>query len=314
MEALDPGIVEPVTDVCARGDTVIVSAYDRTLRVYAGQRLQRQATLPDIVYKICSSGEHIVCGSQNGTVYVLDDTLALVGSLALFPNISVILPCGDSVLAGSWGKMLGLISRSACADACDGENSVNTGCGAKDGQADPKMGSAPYKKELVRVSRYCVTAAAVCGERIAVAFEKVLKIYDLSLVERLSKTMPCNINAIALTEQGMYVGLISGRIHFEHFTDSDESFIFNAHTEVQGGERVLHSVNSLYFGDFLYSAGSNGRIYRWDVAGRKCAGSVFSCGSNIRKFLIHEGWIYAILEDVLDSKSVGRVVCTRLGE
>lgn len=347
---LDTTITDPVTDICAYGDKIIISAYDKSLRMYANQVLFKCIYLSSVVCKICSDGTNIICGSQNGTVYVFDGCLTLIESFVLFPDVSVMLCHANTILVGSWGKMLASVFRLVPDNLTEGnkpaaslgevdsddrlldmgsekfscpENSRNSNCGVKthaessfaglERQIRPKTPQL-YMTEFIRVCKYSISAAASDNGKTAIAFENILKLYDSSFSEILSKTMPCNINTVVLTQQGVYMGLISGKIHFEHFTDSDESFIFNAHTETKNEEKTFHSVNQLCLNDFLYSAGSDGKIYKWNVASRRYITSVFSCGSNIKKFLIHANCLYVLPEDILDRSSLGRIVYAHLKE
>lgn len=317
MEFLDNTATEPVTDIIVHKCRVVASFYDKSVRLYADNKIEGRVFLPDAIHKLCSHGDSIVCGSATGVVYILGPDLALLDSFSLFPGICCIKPIrpeGDTLFIGSWDSMAAIVVRNEACGRCE-ENRPND---VGDGHKSTKMGDGrpAYSIKFIKKTRQRISSAD-CGDgRIAIAFENALVVYDASFNSIFTKAVPCCINTAVLARSGIFLGLINGRILYEDFKDPDESFMFNAHAEMKEDEKILHSVNEICYDGLLYSAGSNGKIIKWDVQNKKCMATLFSAEKSVKKFICTEKFLYAIVESVIrdeaEEESISKAVYLKM--
>lgn len=90
---------------------------------------------------------------------------------------------------------------------------------------------------------------------------------------------------------------MNGKIYCEYLNDPNESFVFNSHFEMSGNRKILYPVSCLFFDKFLYSAGGDGKIYKWDIKSKQRLGILLSKDIYIRKFYISDQKYFVLLDD-----------------
>lgn len=299
---LDRTASAPVLTLCRlQSGDLLVSYYDSTIRLYRDNSLCRTVSLPQPIHHILFHDQSVLLFALSGTVYVSDEHLNVLYSFDTVDGVSSVVLFADEIILGSWNRALAVVGY------------------------EPDAGK--YVLRRVMVTRNRITAMACDMSRIAIGCENILLVYDRHFSVLFEKRLAANINTISMADGGVFLGLISGRIHYEPLpsgpsdgalgTDSaaDEAFIFNAHVESAAASKVFHSVNSLVLrGRFLYSAGSDGKVLQWNIRDKMLSAVVHSCQVNIREFFLIGGFLYVIAEDILQQSALSLVLYTRWRE
>ncbi|KAI4291433.1 hypothetical protein PAPHI01_0707 [Pancytospora philotis] len=323
---LDSSIAAAVVDCCLYADRLVLSLTDRSLCLYKGRKLQGRREMDELITRVAAAGELIACAAASGRIYMLDHNLEQVQEVGAVALPSALAVASDMLLVGSWSKMLagvrmpGRIPQSVAAareqqggtDCKENENDQHSTSTAKDGGQSLGAPLPECVLEFVKMANSRITALAAAGGRIAVGTERMLKVYDTEFREVLAKPVLSAVTALAFSPNGVFAGLISGKIHFESFASPDDSFLFNAHSELLADKRLFHSITHLVYDDYLYSAGTDGKICKWDTVNKTRSAVVLSSGLSIKKFLPQKAHVYALVEDLARDSGVSMVVCKEL--
>ncbi|EJW03621.1 hypothetical protein EDEG_02052 [Edhazardia aedis USNM 41457] len=95
-----------------------------------------------------------------------------------------------------------------------------------------------------------------------------------------------------------FIGMVDGKIRLEYFNGTNmESLYFNAHKLESENTYDLYPVTKLERNFFLYSSGSDGRIYQWNVEKRKKMKCLFSTDKPITNFVFVDGKLLVLTSE-----------------
>lgn len=273
---LNATLKEGVADISGWDKNIAVASYDKTIRIYNDSNHLKTSYLPTIANKICICGEWLVAVSLAGEGFILNKDLNIVSTFVAIEGVSGLAFYSDDLVISSWSRGVALYKFIT----------NETGC--------PSL-----RLEWIKTSKYRATTLVVACDRIAVGLENLLVLMDFTGKELLRKRVSHSVTALVFTECGIFIGMISGKIQFEHFTKKDESFVFNAHYEIKEDEKIFYPVTLLHYDGFLYSSGFDGRISKWDVKSKRSLGSLCRLEFKLESFLIKDEYTYIVASEMI---------------
>jgi cell cycle arrest protein BUB3 len=230
---------DTITSLSYRG-SLLASSWDQCLYLYSGtgHELGRKVKLGAPILRAVY-GERITAGDTRGRVVVLDQELNEMCRVETdVGGIQLLHEYRGSVLVGGWNSKVSLITDRI-------ERSMAT---------RHKVHCSDIRDDVLLVGQQnCAIAYDLRGD--SVLFER-------------KYSMP--VRSVALAEDGFYVGTIGGKIYYESLSDTNRAYVFNAHCSVTGNDKMFYPVNCLsYGGGSLFSGGSDGRVLRWRLSGKK---------------------------------------------
>lgn len=271
----DGTLNESVVDLISWGGNAVISCHDSSLRMYRDETLLKKSILPCMAYKLAVSSKLLVAVALNGEAYILNEDFQLVHVFKTIEWVSSLAIAHSHLLVSSWAC-------GVCLYRFPSHENI-------DEKAKPIPVLLWIKKSTKRV-----TASAIDESRIAVSLENTLVFMDLTGNEIFKKDLSCNITSLKLTAVGIFIGLNSGKIHYEHFTNKEESFIFNAHYELAQEKKIFYPITDLHYDGYLYSSGIDGRINKWSIEKKRHIGCLGKFDSSVDKFLVLAESIYVV--------------------
>lgn len=278
----------------------------REVVAWAAGRWGAPLPLSGLAVRVCAAGETVVAVSSAGEAWLIaagaDNAdgpvdLTILCTFDVISNVSEVAIWNGRLAVGSWDGVLAVYALAGLTTNASPHAIIET------------TGK--------------VTALAASPGMLAVACEASVCVIDTALKRIASKRLGCCATVLALSSSGVFIGLINGRVHFEHFNDPDESFIFNAHCEATADEKVFYPVTAMCVAPAeagpsegspeLFTAGFNGRVIRWDTAGKRSKGSVLSASGAVTRFFTCNGHVYALQERNAPTTAVTSTSCTDSG-
>lgn len=286
--------LDAISDICTFQDSLLVATYNRTLEVYKGTDLQNETTLPFSLTKICPFKENILGISRaHGLLVVLNQSLEVIHAVTGLGGISMIHTNGELVVLGTFDGEIIILRQGDLHNSNSTRNNTNTTSNNTNTTSNINKLKIYNRKHFFTQ----ITTLSSSSHGIAVGFQATLTLFDEQFNELFSKNYHGNISAITFCKDGLILGLINGKIHFEQFPNGEESFAFNSHASVEGDTKILYPVTQVEFDDFLFSSGYDGRVIKWDLARKRHVSTVASVDGFVRKFLISAGQMYCLVEE-----------------
>lgn len=323
IKILDTAIESPITDIIEYKKMVLVASYDKYIRVYRKLELIHSIIIPEPIHKMTIHANYIILGAISGNIFIMDSQYRIIDTIKTIPNISCIASYAEGVLIGSWNTLVAILKPKQHQQTYLSENKENKQeTTVSDSMNDSYLNNRQtytnenkaqanenpnYVVDCIRTTKKAVSAISVQGDRFAIACENFVGIYDLEFNKIFHKEVDFNINSLLLRTEDLIIGLINGKIYREDLLDKNMSFAFNAHVEMKPNERIYHSVNQLIFGDHLYSAGSDGKIIKWDIERKKQLNTKYEGPNSIKKFIMTQDGMYIIVDDILDKDDVNKL-------
>lgn len=275
---LDDTLLQPVADICAIGDNLIVSVYDSTLRIYLKDKLHHSIHTQIPFTKICGFKSKIIAISHTtGNLSIFDSSLNVIGTMEGPKQACFLHSFKDFLLLGTLNKEIFILKETEGALFAFHQKIENT--------------KTP-------------TAISSSDESVAISFENTLKVYDCEFKEIYSKDLTVCITSLQFYYEMIIIGLINGKIQVENTKNTDESFLFNSHVANSTDKKILYPVTHLEKGAMLISSGYDGKVLKWDLLHKKMVSCIFESKMLIRKFLIKNGSLYVLAENETDSNSL----------
>lgn len=284
MEKCRDEIKEVVSDICNYGNDLLVSTYERKLKLYAENVLKHTLDLPFAITKLCHFKDKVLGISYTrGILLVLDSQFRIIDAIRGFEKAVIINSCKDKVIIATANKELFVLSEMEVFEEKIGQE-----------LHELLSGNHIFSLDLKKPIEKLPTALACDEEQIALCMENKLLKLDLEFNELFSKEYSCCINTVVFFGKGIALGLINGKIHFE---DLDDSFAFNSHVISKDATQTLFPVTQLCSTATLVSSGYDGRVISWDMQKKKQVNTLLEVKTAIRKTVVVQNGLYCLLEE-----------------
>ncbi|KAM0681639.1 hypothetical protein GINT2_000153 [Glugoides intestinalis] len=275
---------EVISDICSYGNSLLVSTYQSNLKLYSENVLKLGLQLPFSITKLCLFKDKVLGISYTqGILLVLDSQFRIIDAIMGFERATIIISSDNKVIIATANKDLVVLSEVLDFEPIDTQ------------EVHELLSSNHLFKIVIKKQIENLPTALACDKgQIALCSENKLFKLDLDLNELFYKEYTCCINTAMFFGNGIALGLINGKIHFEALEDT---FAFNAHVLSKDAIQTLFPVTQLSCTETLVSSGYDGRVISWDMHKKKLVKTLLEVKSAIRKTVIVQNGLYCLLEE-----------------
>ncbi|KAI5149459.1 cell cycle arrest protein BUB3 [Enteropsectra breve] len=295
------------TDIAFFENRLIVAAWDSKIRVYKDKILTHTIDFEHTIHRLNAISDQLICVSCDGWIYILDREFSQITAIETKTRAYYTLADENMLLVGGMDKTLSLYEKKTEENKENAYNTVNYELKwikeCHHNITAVAMGESTFLSDKkAKLENNSAKTSIIKEKVIAIAFENIITIFDREFNEIFCKKTTGVINSITVSASGIFAGTSNGKIYYTDFSDKDKSYVFNAHYVSEKDCREYYPINQVFYDKFLFSAGGNGTVCKWDVEERKLVGVVMKAEQSIKRFLLEGYEVYAIVEE-LDGQS-----------
>lgn len=317
---------------------VVVASCDKVIRAYLNNVVVNSIELEDVIIRFTSYRDILFAFGIYKGIYILNEKFEVLTKLRAPFTIANAVYMNGFLITSTWSKALMIFDVK---DGYEGLNSLRNdhvemvaglrrNVSQSEVAVDENLSNREFGEDIldqtskimeddsviclnkIKLCTKHITVVQTCNNMHLLAFEDVVKVFDSSFECIFTKSFSGVVNAAILKEEGFFVGLINGKIHYENFRDPFESFVFNAHFLNKDDARVYHSTNCLWYDGYLYSGGSDGKICKWNVDKRCLECVLLNSDMNVQQLVLSNGYIFAIFEDLECQRIRNKIVIIKV--
>lgn len=293
----DKNIKFPVSDIISHASNLIVASYDKNIRIYSEWNLIFSIALPTPITKLFIYQEYIIGLSYTaGIIYIFNDEYILVDAISSIPNPYILIASDEQFIIGSINQSIYMLRKSHLSSKAAIFTNLKSEYILED-LTDILNGHHIF--EIFKESKLfkIITAGIFKFDKFYIAVEKELLMLSLNLELLSSKEFNSCITVISSSNQGILVGLLDGKIHYDNHENQKESFVFNSHIALSATNKIIYPNTHIIYDEFLFSSGADGKICQWDLEHKKKLRTIFSNDTYIRKFMFYHNNLLILLDD-----------------